>query len=341
MLPKFGLQRLRFPKYKQREFVEKVFNKSHLDTESLSKIAGLSPRTIRDWKRERYCISKYAVDVFCKQFNIEHPQNIQKLINNWRKERLMASTKGGYAHFKMYGNPATLGGCKKGGSKTLKILRERGIIARCKNFSLPSHKTSTLAEFIGIMLGDGSLSKFQAAITLNTLADKSYIKYVTKLGIKLFKDKPTVTNKNDCNATDIRFSGIKLVKYFVRLGLKIGDKVKNQVGVPNWILDSQLYSISCLRGLMDTDGCIAKSTHKWKLKTYVYRNQCFANRSKPLLKFVENTLINTGLHPCVAGERIWLYNKMEVQKYFELVGSHNYRLLRFRRMTQTAKRAVR
>lgn len=341
MLPRFGPPRLKFPKDEQRVFVEKVFQKSHLDAKSLSKIVGLSPRTIRDWRRERFCISKFAVDVFCRQFKINHPYNIQELTNNWQKERLMASTRGGYASFRLYGNPATPEGCKKGGSKTLRILREKGIIAPCKNFVLPSHKTSELTEFVGIMLGDGSLSKYQAFITLNTQADKSYIKYVTKLGSKLFKDKPTVTNKNDCNATDVRFSGIKLVEYLVKLGLKIGDKVKNQVGVPDWILNSRLYSISCLRGLMDTDGCIAKSTHKWKSKSYVYYNPCFANRSRPLLKFVENTLIDIGLHPSVAGERIWLYNKMDVQKYFELVGSSNYRLFRFRRMTQTATRVVR
>lgn len=330
MLPNPFFPRLIFPKGEQSKFINSLCEKNGLNTKGLANIIGVPPRTLSDWKREKYHISEFGLNLMCDKFHIPIPKNVDKLREDWERERFEANRKGGLAYFRMYGNPATLEGCRKGGSHTLRILREKGIIAPYKNFILPSRITTELAEFMGIMLGDGSLSKFQASIALNTIADKDYVKFVEKLGIKLFSDKPTISDKKDCHATDVRFSGIKLVEYLIRHGLRTGNKVKNQVGVPKWVFKQKQYKIACLRGLMDTDGCVAKCTHKYKSRSYVYYNPCFANRSKPLLGFVTNTLRELGLHPSVAGERIWLYNKAEVCAYFELVGSNNTRLLKFR-----------
>lgn len=330
MLPKYGYPRLKFPKGEQKKFIENVLQKSKLNIAGISKIVNLSPRTVRDWRNEKFNIDEVSVNTFCKKFNISPPQNKSRLINEWRKIKLEGSVRGGFAHFKMYGSPATPEGCRKGGSNALKTLRKKGIIAPCKNFTLPSHKSNDLAEFVGIMLGDGGLTESQATITLNTEADEDYIQFVNKLGFKLFRENPTVSNRNDCKATNLVFSGKELIKYLIKIGLKVGNKVKNQVGVPDWIEHSLPFKIACLKGLMDTDGCMAKCTHKYKSKSYIYYNPCFANRSKPLLEFVTNTLRDIGLHPSVAGERIWLYNKAEVQTYFKLIGSSNTRLLKFK-----------
>lgn len=174
------------------------------------------------------------------------------------------------------------------------------------------------------------LQKKQATITLNTEADKEYVHYVSRLGNTLFGQKPSISNRKDCKATNLRYSGIKLIEFLLKVGLKRGDKVKQQVDVPDWIKSSIKYKVACLRGLMDTDGCISRCTHKYKTKSYTYYNPCFANRSKPLLDFVTNTLEELKLHPSVAGERIWLYNKTSVKDYFKIVGSSNFRLLKFK-----------
>lgn len=320
---------LKFSSGDQKKFLKKVIVKSGLEPDELASRVGVSARTLRDWKREKFCISEGAFNKFCKWYNIRI-SNKNELIKDWGLLKLTISRKGGLKRYEKYGNFSTPEGRRKGGSKTLKILRIRGVIAPNKNFSFPKHKDSDLAEFVGIMLGDGSLTKFQASITLNSEADKDYIKYVYSLILKLFDDKPTLIKKKDCRAIDLRLSGIKLVKYLIRIGLKVGNKVKQQVDVPIWVKSSQDFSIACLRGLMDTDGCIVKSVHTYKTKKFTYFNPCFANRSKPLLNFVSYTLNDLGLHPSIAGERIWLYNKAEVQKYFELVGSNNFRLTKFK-----------
>jgi len=329
-MPKYNYLRLKFPHGQQRKFLESVFEKSRLDANGIAQIINLSPRTIRDWKREEFNISETAVIRMCKLFNIIPPKNLLTLKDNWAKMKLEINRKGGLARYKKYGNLGTPEGMKKGGSKTLKILRERGILPLSKNYVLPKNKNVDLAEFVGIILGDGGITNEQASVTLNSIADKQYINFVIDLSKKLFKNKPTFIKKKDCNAVDLRFSGIKLIDFLINIGLKRGNKVKQQVGVPDWIQKSNIYKTACLRGLMDTDGCIVVSTHKIGFKRYVYFNPCFANRSKPLLRFVASTLQDLGLHPSIAGERIWLYNKAEVRDYFKLVGSNNFRLLRFK-----------
>ena len=321
--------RLEFPKGEQKKFLKKVTDKSGLCTQCLAKIVSVSPRTIYDWKREKFNISKDATDKLCKFFNITPPNDEKRLINNWLRTKAGVGRKGAIARFNKYGNFGTPEGSRKGGSKTLRILRERGVIPLCRSWVLPNKKSVDLAEFVGIMLGDGGITKEQATITLNSEADKQYIEYVTNLGRILFGDKPAIIKKKDCKAIDLRYSGIKLVNFLISIGLKRGNKVKRQVGVPDWVKKSNSYKIACLKGLMDTDGCVVVSTHKVGLKRYVYYNPCFANRSKPLLNFVTDTLIEQGLHPSVAGERIWLYNKAEIRAYFDHVGSSNARLLKF------------
>ena len=47
-------------------------------------------------------------------------------------------------------------------------------------------KSEDLAEFIGIMLGDGGLTHFQCTIYLNSQKERSYAKYIKNLIKKLF-----------------------------------------------------------------------------------------------------------------------------------------------------------
>lgn len=328
-MPKFNEPRLMFPSGYQKLFIEKLLQNG-ATSRSLSETSNVSTRTIRDWRAEKYHIPERVVKVFCKKYEIKLPNNITQLIENWKLMRKQVSSRGARARYKIYGNFSTPEGRRKGGHNALQILRKRGLAAWCSKDYLYPKKSVDLAEFIGILLGDGGITKKQATITLNTEADKEYVHYVSRLGNTLFGQKPSISNRKDCKATNLRYSGIKLIEFLLKVGLKRGDKVKQQVDVPDWIKSSIKYKVACLRGLMDTDGCISRCTHKYKTKSYTYYNPCFANRSKPLLDFVTNTLEELKLHPSVAGERIWLYNKTSVKDYFKIVGSSNFRLLKFK-----------
>lgn len=328
-MPKFNEPRLMFPLGEQRLLVEKLLQ-NNATTVTLSNIAHVSTRTIRDWRTEKYHIPVRVVKTFCKKYKVKLPDNISMLSKNWKLMRKEISIRGAVARYKIYGNFSTPEGRRLGGHNALQILRKRGLMAWCSKPYIYPKRSVKLAEFVGIMLGDGGITKEQATITLNTMADKKYIKYVANLGKGLFGQKPKIAPRNDCQATNLRYSGINLISYLLKIGLKTGDKVKQQVDVPIWIKSSIKYKVACLRGLMDTDGCISICTHKRKTKKYIYYNPCFANRSKPLLNFVTNTFEELNLRPSVAGERIWLYNKASVQDYFKIVGSSNFRLLKFK-----------
>lgn len=331
MQTKFANPRLLFPTGEQNKFILQIIRSHKVTLNDLAKIVNVSCRTIRDWKGEKYHITETAVNLLCKEYGLKLPNNLKQLRTSWENLKSEVCKKNAIAQYKIYGNFSTPEGRIKGGHNTLQILRKRGLAAWCsKPYNYP-RKSIKLAEFVGIMLGDGGITKEQATITLNTIADKNYIHYVCRLGKILFGQKPKIAPRNDCQATNLRYSGINLIKYLLKIGLRSGDKVKQQVGVPSWINDSMKYKVACLRGLMDTDGCVSICTHKYNDKSYVYYNPCFANKPRSLLNFVTDTLEELNLCPSVAGERIWLYNKTSVQNYFKIVGSSNFRLLKFKK----------
>ena len=76
----------------------------------------------------------------------------------------------------------------------------------------------------------------------------------------------------------IRVYGKGIIDAFVKLGLKTGNKVENQVGVPNWIKNNKNYCSSCLKGLFDTDGSIYLTSDKKRIAMN------FKNNSRPLVE---------------------------------------------------------
>lgn len=332
MLPKYGPSRLLFPHGEQRIFVESVFKNSGLDAEGLAKIMKVSSRTIRDWKREKFHIPQGAVEVFCEQFQIPLPKRASNMVDNWKKKKLDISIKGGLAYFKKYGSPGSLESRRKGGFAGLARLRELGLAVPIRNFSSPSESVD-LAEFVGIMLGDGNIGRLQISITLNSIVDADYSIFVSNLCNRLFGCHPKIIKKKDYNALCVYYSGINLVKFLTTIGMKIGNKVKQQVGVPSWIEQKIEYKIACLRGLMDTDGGVFIHKYKVNNKYYSYRKICFTNRSIPLLRFVYNTLKELGftakILDKVENKKVWLYNTHEVANYLKIVKSSNWRLNRY------------
>lgn len=331
-MPKYGPPRLQFPHGRQRRFVESVFENSGLNAEGLSKIAKVSSRTIRDWKREKFNIPLKAVGIFCKRFQILKPINTIQMIKAWRKGKLEISRDGGLAYYHKYGLPGTIESRRRGGYAGIAKLRKLGLAPPVRHFHVPKESVE-LAEFVGIMLGDGNIGRLQISITLNSIVDADNSIFVSKLCNKLFGCYPIIMKKKDCNAVSVYYNGINLVKFLCGIGMVIGNKVKQQVGVPAWILKNIEYKRVCLRGLMDTDGGVF--IHKYKVhgKEYSYRKICFTGYSLPLLNFVYNTLKELGFTPKIkdkiVNKKVWLYNTHEVAKYLEIVKSSNQRLNRY------------
>ncbi|HRN96060.1 MAG TPA: LAGLIDADG family homing endonuclease [Candidatus Levybacteria bacterium] len=327
------MDRFKFLPEEQKKFLNMVSSKSNLSTKALSKLVNVHPRTLSDWKKEKLTISSNAAKTFCKEFELMLPEDETVLVNRWIKARSNAAKIGGFARLKKYGSLATQAGRRKGGITSIANLRKNGIIPNVKNYTLPVNFTEDLAEFVGIMLGDGGITPNQCSITLNSLADIEYVTFISNLTQKLFGEKPKMYYKKDCNAIVLYYNGTSLISYLTQIGLKIGHKVRQQVDVPDWVNIYPLYRNACLRGLMDTDGGVFLHKYTVNGRKYIYRKISFSNRSLPLLSFVFNTLIEIGLTPKlvdkVENKKVWLYNNDEVKQYLQIVGTHNSRLLKY------------
>lgn len=334
MLPKYKNPRLKFEKGEQKFFLNNILLENNITTTDLAKVAEVSSRTIRDWCREKYNITEKAVLKICEAYSINPPSDMDQLKSGWQKEMLSKCIRGGQSCYSMYGNFSTPEGRRLGGHRALQILREKGLAAwTSKPFSLP-RKSEKLAEFVGIMLGDGHVGKLQIEITLNSLIEEKYVEYISNLCNDLFGCFPKILKRKDCNAFSIYYNGINLVQYLNWIGLNTGDKVKQQASVPLWIRLNNDYSRICCRGLIDTDGCIAIHRYYVNNKRYFYKKLIFTNHSIPLANFVYDTLYQNGLHPKMYSRlekrRVWLYNSNEVQKYLNIFGTSNEKLLKFK-----------
>ena len=243
---------------------------------------------------------------------------------------------GGLRRVELYGNPGTPEGRAKGGKRTVEIFHKnpadaKGFVLR-KSIVYPL-RSKELAEFIGIMLGDGGLpGTHQITITLNRKTDREYFNFIVALLKKLFSVDCSVRYRKKGLGIDIVVSSTSLVDFLVESGLTTGSKVRNQASVPDWIDAEQDYRISCLRGLMDTDGGLYRHQYLVAGKKYEYLKLCFTNYSRPLLKFVHRTLEILGVKASLKSNHVSVYSKESVKRYFEIVGSSNPKHLdKFRR----------
>jgi intein/homing endonuclease len=197
-----------------------------------------------------------------------------------------------------------------------------------KKVILPKYSES-LAEFFGIMIGDGGINNdWQATITVNAIADAMYAKHISVLCKKLFDIEPAIRKRKENNALIISLSSISVVDFLVSNGLSRGNKLKNGLSIPTWILDKPLYRKSCVRGLIDTDGCIFIHTHQMSGKVYKNIGLTFRNYSPKLIFQVADILEEFGIIPHISkrGSDIYLYQADSVAKYLKVIGTSNNRI---------------
>lgn len=195
------------------------------------------------------------------------------------------------------------------------------IISQEKSILEPSLSTE-LAEFVGILIGDGGITKYQVVVTLNRIDDKLYAQFVAALMEELFGVKPSVLPFE--MIYKITISRGKLVRFCHSLGLKIGNKIKQNIDIPNWIKNDKNYSIACIRGLMDTDGCIYNECHNIKGKRYCYPRLSFVSHSLALRESYFQILADLGFTPKMRNNRsVHLESRSDIIDYFRIVGTNN------------------
>lgn len=175
-------------------------------------------------------------------------------------------------------------------------------------------KSKELAEYIGVVLGDGNISEFprtERIIISCNANNPGFINYYAKLTEKIFNKRPTVSRILDKNSVRISLYQKNISK---RLGIPSGNRGGRDIKMPNWIFRNKVYLIKFLRGLFEAEGSL--SVHK---KTYTYNFQ-FSNRNKSLLRITERGLRALGFNPEIRKNiAIRLRRKKEVKNFRELI----------------------
>lgn len=180
---------------------------------------------------------------------------------------------------------------------------------------IPKH-SEKLAEFIGVMLGDGHLSKTQVTICLGN-KEKQYSDYLVSLMSKLFGAKPKCTYSREGHCA-IYLGSTKLVRWLLEMGL-VFNKTISQVDTPPWIKENKEYAKAALKGLFDTDGSI------YRLKSNNLQIS-LRNYSYPLLSSIREMLVRLGFRPSnISSYSVYLTRKDNITKFIAEIGSNNQR----------------
>lgn len=216
-------------------------------------------------------------------------------------------------------------------------------LGKTKIIKIPE-KSVELAELIGIVLGDGSVGKYrnknrpQSTVYTLTIVgdyrfDYDYLdRHLRNMCKSLFGVDVKMKRAKTSNGFFLVVNSKQVVEFFVGMGLAIGNKIKNQVTIPNWIFENELYLTACLRGLIDTDGSIFRMSRKDPQLIRIG----FTNLNLKLLSDVKDAFFRLGFHPSkiINGKSICLSRKSDISLYMLKIGfsnkKHINRLARFR-----------
>ena len=164
------MPRVKFKNDYQEKFLSTVRAKSGHGVLELSSLVKVHPRTYRHWQKGEYNMSVEAFEILKKKTGVN--PNISEytiLPDYWSVKK--AGRKAGLIVARKYGGPGTPEGRKKGGKVSQQMRRmnpDRYRHCNLKKIIKRPNNSSRLAEFFGIMLGDGGInSDSQITISLH------------------------------------------------------------------------------------------------------------------------------------------------------------------------------
>lgn len=327
MLESFKNIRIKFDKKGiQRDFILKSKESLGITNLKLAKKLKVHPRTLSDWARERFTMPQSSVKKLSQLANIPIPKNYS--IIDLKDHLKKIGEKGGKKRILLYGK-VTLNEEYRNTRwrewwKNIGQHKEKpeGFNYLIK-IKIPS-KDEQLAEFTGIMLGDGGIAPYHIHITLSD-KEKEYTYYITNLIVKLFGVKPKIYKIKKAKAVDIVVQRKNLVNFCQEIGLVLGSKVKKQVDVPEWVKVDKFFLKACIRGLIDTDGCFYINSYCVNNKKYSYFKIAFTSSSLPLIQTVFTALTDFGINARISKNKkdVRIEGSQYVDKYINEIGSNN------------------
>ena len=293
---------------------------------------GASRRNLFDWRRGKLTIPEEKYKILLKISGLKKKNlAVKKLPEFWNI--VEAAKKGGRARVRLHGNFGTVEGRKLGGLRALEYHRHHDTrFTNLKRIKIPK-KSAKLAEFLGILIGDGHLSEYQCSLATNSITDIQHAEFVKSTAKNIFGIESKVTLRKSQNAVTVVMSSRSLVLFLEKHGMPIGNKIIKNIGVPEWIKEDLQFKKSFLRGLFDTDGSIFLDHHRIKSKDYFHLGWAVTSYSSQLRGDIFQILEELGFRPTCRDTQksVYIRRRKEVVRYFEQIGSHNNKhLTRFK-----------
>lgn len=159
-------------------------------------------------------------------------------------------------------------------------------------------KSELLAEETGIHFGDGCMiiridkwgRHYRYSYAAHTYDDSSYINYFKSIIKNLYGLTPTY-EKSHKNQYDLIYESKNLVNFKLSLGISLSPK--DDLRIPEWILNNKEFSHSFLRGIFDTDGSLMFKRKNGNSHNYPYIYLSLKN--KLLMKQIHLLLFKLGI----------------------------------------------
>jgi len=199
-----------------------------------------------------------------------------------------------------------------------------------------------MAELIGILLGDGSLSlrEYKSSmnnrlkISFNSRDDKEYIFYVRKLIYNLFKIESILKYRKEENTADLFIFKKDIIIFLLnRIGLRASPKWGNAL-IPQQFLSNNL-DLFVLKGYFDTDGCLATTNNNGTIYPRLEMKVCPSPMQNQFIQILNKYGFKFGVYKIGKWKvRIQLNGKEQLNKWVSLVGfgnkKHEDKLKRFK-----------
>jgi|APSaa5957512622_1039677.scaffolds.fasta_scaffold33538_1 hypothetical protein len=302
---------------KSREFFDRVLKNSGLENlKVLSKKTGISYSTLKKYCGEYLLMPRSTFQILCNTGDIGETSFNYKI-----KDGDWGQIKGGKR-----GIEVLMQKYKEEIPSWRKKAIQNSSLRRTKKIKTPP-MSEALAEFIGIHLGDGSMTKHFIRISGDYRYDIPYFEYISNLVKKLFGIEVQILKDPRPINTGLVLIRSKEICSLLnkRYNIPFGNKILNGAKIPSEIMEDKELSLACLRGLIDTDGTVSRRGTKGKQFCVEFRahNKILLSQVNEITK--KNNLFTHFYETC-AGTNSW----NNILAYFKFVGSSNLRhIVRF------------
>jgi hypothetical protein len=302
---------------------EGVLSRNNLTLKELSKKLGCGYSGIKNWRSGKNLIPESFLNALIMMSTQDIKDNldknmISKLDENWG-ERL-----GGRNFYKKYHRQIKS-----------RLAHARSFI---KQKSFPTMPDNDIWELMGVLLGDGCLSKYYAKYERRFIYEISFtgnmfddLDFYRQRIIPILREKFEVSGnyylRPKYHVICIRIRSKRIFNFFRDLGMPVGKKKKTIRITSRMFRESLDVKAAILRGLLDTDGHIFAR----KDEGYKYPHLEISSGSISFLKDL-NLLIRTFglpayLHVYVRGQReggnVLIRGGKNIKLWMERIGSSN------------------